>query len=273
MANDDIKEITKVNQRFRTADGKIVPSVSTVLNVLYKPLSKWANELGFQNIDSDQYARESAAVGKLAKAMIAEDIYKDQWWTDDFRVVDTTGFTKAQIRLAENAVLSYYDWRESVKFRYSENSFRWLTYNARIVNEPLRCGTCIDYHGRLAPYSEDADDDDENPTIQPFVIAPPDEFKKDHRWVIKIKIGEKIYDEDIYTVAAQAAFLKEQYLAFHGVDVDFNVRILRFNIDSSTKFEDRILPQSVLDRAFGVFETARLLYDEIADYNKALKAR
>lgn len=58
---------------YRTADGKRVPGVTTVLGIMNKPaLVKWANTLGLQGIDSSAYVDETARVGTLAHEMIQE---------------------------------------------------------------------------------------------------------------------------------------------------------------------------------------------------------
>lgn len=93
---------------YKLADGTRVPGVTTFLNVLNKPaLIKWANELGLQGINSSSYVDNLAAVGTLAHQMIMVHLKGEE--------LDTSDYTKTQIELAENSLLSYFGWEKTHK--------------------------------------------------------------------------------------------------------------------------------------------------------------
>ena len=96
----------KAHTRYHTADGQRVPGATTITGVLNKPaLVKWANNLGLDGIDVTEYVDVLASVGTLVHDMILADVNGTQ--------VDTNTFTGEQIELAENAFLSYCNWRNA----------------------------------------------------------------------------------------------------------------------------------------------------------------
>lgn len=96
----------KAHTRYVTADGQRVPGCTTVTGILNKPaLVAWANRLGLEGIDVDEYVDVLADIGTLVHAMILADF--------DGSVLDTSTFTAEQIGLAENAFLSYCAWRKA----------------------------------------------------------------------------------------------------------------------------------------------------------------
>lgn len=101
---DKLKRISKAHTVYKTSDGKRVPGATTVTGLLNKPyLIKWANNLGLDGIDSSKYTDEAAKVGTLAHAMIQADLTGEE--------IDKNQFSKEQIDLAENAVISFFEWK------------------------------------------------------------------------------------------------------------------------------------------------------------------
>ena len=95
----------KAHIRYRLADGSLVPGVTTVLSVLAKPaLVPWANRLGLDGIDVAKHVDELAQAGTLTHAMVLADLTDGE--------LDTDGYTKHEIELAENAFLSYLEWKK-----------------------------------------------------------------------------------------------------------------------------------------------------------------
>lgn len=94
--------------RYKNSRGEIVPGASTIANMLDKPaLSPWANKLGLQGINSNDYAKEMAQIGTLAHAMIMADLKNEQ--------TDASEYSLEQIFKAENSYLSWLEWRRDKK--------------------------------------------------------------------------------------------------------------------------------------------------------------
>jgi hypothetical protein len=93
----------QAHQRYKTKDSVIVPSVTTIINLLNKPaLVPWANKLGLQGIDVAKYVDKLADVGTLAHQMIL-DYFKNQ-------KTDFSEYSKEIIDKAENSFLSFLEW-------------------------------------------------------------------------------------------------------------------------------------------------------------------
>ena len=99
---------TQAHTRYKNAEGKIVPGVTTILGILNKPaLIKWANNLGLQGIDSTKYRDEMGEIGTLAHQMIVDYFNNKE--------TDTSDYSKKQIELAENCLLSFWEWEKQHK--------------------------------------------------------------------------------------------------------------------------------------------------------------
>ena len=93
---------------YKLEDGTKVPGVTTVLGILNKPaLVIWANRLGLQGIDSSKYRDEMADIGTLAHQMIVDYFNKV--------MTDTSDYSNNQIELAENCLLSFWEWEKGHK--------------------------------------------------------------------------------------------------------------------------------------------------------------
>ena len=103
MAKDKLKGVAKAHTVYKTSDGKRVPGATTITGLLNKPhLIKWANNLGLDGIDSSKYTDEAAAVGTLAHALIQAHLQGEE--------LDMSTFSPVQVDLAENSVISFYEW-------------------------------------------------------------------------------------------------------------------------------------------------------------------
>jgi hypothetical protein len=95
----------KQHQIYKTKEGIVVPSVTTIINQLAKPaLIHWAWQLGMKGVDYKAQRDEMASVGSLVHEMILADLKGEKYSTDEY--------TKAQIDLAENSFLSYLEWKK-----------------------------------------------------------------------------------------------------------------------------------------------------------------
>lgn len=105
---DKIKKIAKAHTVYKTSDGKRVPGATTITGLLNKPyLITWANKLGLEGIDSTKYRDEAANVGTLAHAMIQAHL--------EGATVDESQFSPIDVDLAQNAVISYFEWEKQHK--------------------------------------------------------------------------------------------------------------------------------------------------------------
>lgn len=168
MSKDKIKGVSKAHTVYKLADGKTrVPGTTTITGLLNKPfLIKWANDLGLEGIDSRTYVDEAAKIGTLAHAMVQAHLQKEE--------LDMDQFSKIQIDLAENAILSFFEWR-------SHHDLVPIQCETPMVSERLKYGGTIDCYCML----------DGEPTLLDF------------------KTGKAIYDEYFVQLAAYRNLLEE----------------------------------------------------------------
>jgi|Deesub1362A_J573_1020465.scaffolds.fasta_scaffold00107_41 hypothetical protein len=130
-----LKAVSKTHQRYRLADGTIVPSVTSILGILAKPaLVHWAWKLGTEGIDYRTYTNEAKAVGALVHEMILAHFKEVE--------VDYSNYTKNQIEMAENSFLSFLEWAKKHKFEP-------ILIEMPLVSEKYRFGGTPDFYGRV----------------------------------------------------------------------------------------------------------------------------
>lgn len=168
MAKDKIKGVSKAHTVYKLADGKTrVPGATTITGLLNKPyLVKWANNLGLEGIDSSTYTDEAAKTGTLAHAMVQAHLQKEE--------LDMNQFSKVQIDLAENALISFFEWK-------SRHVIEPLQCEVPFVSEKLKYGGTIDCYCKL----------DGVPTLLDF------------------KTGKAVYEEYFVQLAAYRNLLEE----------------------------------------------------------------
>ena len=170
---DKIKKISKAHTIYKTSDGLRVPGATTITGLLAKPyLITWANKLGLEGIDSTKYRDEAADVGTLAHAMIQAHLTGED--------LDMEQYAPVTIDLAENAVISYFEWEKQHKIEP-------ILCEKPLVSESHRYGGTVDCYCLL----------DGVPTLLDF------------------KTGKAIYDEYFVQLAAYKALLHE-----HGYAVE-----------------------------------------------------
>ena len=168
MAKDVIKKASKAHTVYKTADGKRVPGATTVTGLLNKPyLITWANKLGLEGIDSATYTDEAAKSGTLAHAMVQAHLTGE--------TVDTSIYSKQQIDLAENSVLSFYEWA-------SRHEVKPLMCEEPMVSEEMRYGGTLDCYA--------------------MVDGEPE--------LIDFKTGKAVYDEYFVQTASYRHLLEER---------------------------------------------------------------
>ena len=163
----DVPKKSKAHTQYKLPDGTKIPGVTTVLGILNKPaLVKWANNLGLQGIDSSKYRDEMADIGTLAHQMILDYFKGDK--------TDTSEYSSSQIELAENCLLSFWEWEKGHKIEV-------ILAEAKLVSQEYRFGGTIDCFCKL----------DGQPTLLDF------------------KTGKAIYPEMFCQLAAYEQLLAE----------------------------------------------------------------
>ena len=218
-----IAKAAKAHQRYKTADGTVVPGVTTITGIINKPgLVKWANNLGLQGIDSTAYVDETARVGTLAHEMIQEYLGGPKW--------DRNAYNAAQVDLAENAVLSFYEWE-----RQTGAKLRTVFIEKQLVSENVKYGGTIDWYGEIGG----------------------------KMWLVDFKTCKELFPEHSFQVAAYWNLLRE-----NGYTVD-GVRLLRVGRTEDEGFDDRVITEPMLAEAFHAFVSALVLYRAIQGFKKA----
>lgn len=167
MTKSDAPKKSKAHIVYKLEDGTKVPGVTTVLGILNKPaLVPWANKLGLQGIDSSKYRDEMADIGTLAHQMIVDYFNKIKTDTDDY--------SSNQIELAENCLLSFWNWEKGHKIEV-------IVAEKQLVSTKYGFGGTIDCFCKL----------EGRPTLLDF------------------KTGKAIYPEMLHQLAAYEQLLTE----------------------------------------------------------------
>ena len=157
----------KTHTQYRLSNGQRVPGVTTALGILDKPaLIHWAWDLGGKGIDYRKYRDKMAEIGTLAHYMVQCDLAEQEPGLD--------GYSKESIQLAENCLLSYYEWRRG-KVITPE------LVEVPLVSEKYGYGGTLDFYGGV----------DGTPNL------------------VDLKTGKAIYPEMIHQLAAYVQLLKE----------------------------------------------------------------
>jgi len=182
VTKSDAPKKSKAHVIYKLEDGTKVPGVTTVLGLLNKPaLVIWANRLGLQGIDSSKYRDAMAEVGTLAHQMVVD-------YFNDVKT-DTTDYSENQINLAENCLLSFWEWEKGHKIEV-------IMAEKQLVSTEYGFGGTIDCFCKL----------DGQPTLLDF------------------KTGKAIYPEMMYQLAAYEQLLAEDR---HSVEIIRILRIGR----------------------------------------------
>lgn len=95
---------------YKDENGKRLPGVTTIIGQLDKPaLKAWANRLGLAGIDLNSYVDDLANVGTLAHEMIQAHFTGEK--------LDLNEFSKNDIDRAENALISFYNWIDTIPIK------------------------------------------------------------------------------------------------------------------------------------------------------------
>jgi hypothetical protein len=123
---------TAAHTRYKNEAGKIVPGVTTPLNLLAKPaLVPWSNRLGLQGIDVTKYVDDKADIGTLGHAFSTDYLMGVE--------TDTSHYDNHQISAAQNAALSFFKWLET-------NPITPILVEGQLVSETYQYGGTVDIY-------------------------------------------------------------------------------------------------------------------------------
>ncbi len=204
---------TTAHIRYRLADKAIVPGVTTILNLMAKPaLVPWANRLGLQGIDVGSFVDDKAAIGILGHAMITDKLVGKE--------TDTADYSRNQIDLAENTILSFWSWE---KDHHIEEVF---FVERPLVSEIRRFGGTCDIYATV----------------------------NGKREIIDLKTGSGIYDEHIWQVATLKILLEE-----NGFPVD-GTRIVNIPRAETEAFSERVVSETENRIGWEIFQALLRVY-------------
>lgn len=116
-------------------DGTRVPGATTILKLLDKSfLIKWANKLGKQNIDVEDYVQHSAKSGELIHKIIESHLTKTP--------LDISEYSDEELSVAEQAFNRYLSWEE-------QHTLEEVEIEKELVSEAYKFGGLLDIYCKL----------------------------------------------------------------------------------------------------------------------------
>jgi len=126
---------TKIHTVYKTADGKRVPSVTTILGILHKPkLLDWAWQCGCGGLDYKAVRDQAGDIGTLAHYLIMCHLKGIE--------PDTSEYSQQDIDRAENCFIKYLDWLTGRKLEP-------IFIEEPLVSERYGFGGTIDFFGKI----------------------------------------------------------------------------------------------------------------------------
>jgi len=140
-----VSKKTKAHTRYKNKEGKIVPSVTTIIggNLGWNKgaLIGWTRKMALQGIDPSKERDEAADIGTLAHALIEEHITTLAPHLDVISV-ERELYSPANLDKAENAFLSYLSWEEQSNIDLTDPR---VQTEVRLVSEWLQYGGTLDF--------------------------------------------------------------------------------------------------------------------------------
>ena len=203
----------KAHTRYKLKDGSRVPGITTVLNLRAKnALVKWSNDLGLRGISVGAYVDDLADIGTLAHAFITDHLTGQE--------TDISDYSPNQVSLAENSVLSFWEWEEDHKI---EEVF---FCERPLVSEIHRFGGTLDIYAKV----------------------------NGKREIIDLKSGSGIYNEAVWQVATLKVLLEE-----NGFPVD-GTRIVNIPRAETEAFLEKTVSQKENETGWSIFQHLLAVY-------------
>jgi len=121
---------------YKNAEGKRVPSVTTITGILNKPaLVNWANKLGLEGIEVGSYVDDLARIGTLAHYMI--ECHINSAIKNEKIKPELDDYSKNQIDSAVISFDKFLRWEDEQEIEYLHSEL-WL------VSEKHQFGGCLD---------------------------------------------------------------------------------------------------------------------------------
>jgi len=149
-------KFVKAHIRYKNSMGKRLPGVTTVIGILNKPLLvPWANRIGLQGINVQDYVSDKADIGTLVHEMMEVDLknlkaklYPDQGI--EFNEVDENHvplkikgyFTGLQLEIAKNSFKKYLEWKK-------QHTIVPIILEEGMVSEKYQYGGTIDNYSLI----------------------------------------------------------------------------------------------------------------------------
>ena len=94
---------------YKNSEGQRLPGVTTICGVMSKDtLIAWANRIGLEGTEVGAYVDDKAAIGTLAHALVMAELTGSPLTKEVL-----ADYSPNQVRYAENASLSFYEWLKS----------------------------------------------------------------------------------------------------------------------------------------------------------------
>ena len=218
---------------YRTADGKRVPSVTTVLGCIAKPwLVAWANRLGLQGINSTEYVDEAAGAGTITHKAIEADLKGEPMNAELI-----AEFSDEERTLGRVAWAAYRTWRR-------QHEIEPIFIEHQLVSERMRVGGTVDLFACI----------------------------DGRRAVIDFKTSVRVYESHVVQLAAYRELLEEQGYQVDEVRVVLLPREpLTLEHEGERALEDTRHALDVFRAARALYEAQRVMEKGQKDNRKAAK--
>ena len=141
---DQINQKTAAHTRYKNAEGKVIPSVTTIIgnNLGWNKgaLMGWARKMALQGIDPNKERDEAADIGTLAHALMEEYITTTAPHLEPVRV-DKSLYSPANLDKAETAFLAFLEWVNQYNVDLTDTR---VQSEVRLVSEWLQYGGTLD---------------------------------------------------------------------------------------------------------------------------------
>lgn len=220
--------------KYRTLDGKIVPSVTTVIGVIAKPwLVAWANKLGLQGIDSTEFVAEAAGAGTLTHAAIEADLGGSP--LDAGLIAEFSDEERTAGRVAWAA---YRAWRK-------QHDLEVILLEHQLVSEVMKVGGTVDLYAVI----------------------------DGRRSVIDFKTSARVYESHVVQLAAYRALLEENGYEVDEVRVVLLPReVLVIDHEGERVLEDTSHELDVFRAARALYDAQRVMEAQQRANRKAAQA-